>query len=565
MLPYNIYMSEKPKKLTLIKNSKKCRCGKCRKCKLRISEHGHKICDIQEGSPQIHHECHCGKCDECKLKVHEQGNSLCNVQEGSPEIHGCHCGKCDECKLKVHEQGHKLCDDSESDDQPRSLKGKCDKCKLHLHEEGHALCNVVEGSPKIHNECNCGKCDECKLKVHEQGHKLCCDKEKPQKSNDCKCKKECETPCCEKIGIILIDFKDGTIKNEVTVLRRASRKWQVKAIEFRFLDVADGTDQTSVDTAVNLVESYVDELKLKGFKRFILPSQSTVLAPFLLGTGGSLGGVPFHIRHPDVIAAVYNPGTPVVDQIPNVWRFTDVFSDSDGALTIGCIASFLEPGGKILILHQQGDLVSDFYTDLYTNYVVPNLPGPPAIIDIPIPFNGTNFNFTGVLVAIQNLPTGSIVVHIANGSYGAIWSTDGTSAGIFIASSTNGPITHFGGNYAPNQVSVPVVIELGCGAGQAPGASCDAVELGYSSNWDDFIGAVDLWYIGTGYYQAFAWLATCGQYCGDDNRLKFSRGGTLIGMFVFDQSFPANSTIVEISQIRINPRWIDQDDPLTMF
>ncbi|QKF94063.1 hypothetical protein QKU48_gp0605 [Fadolivirus algeromassiliense] len=432
--------------------------------------------------------------------------------------------------------------------------GKCGKCKLDVTEQGKPFCEKPHKPYKPHKP----SCDPCESSDSSETCNTTCN------TNHNECESECKTPCCEKIGVILQDLGDGTISNTVTMLKKASLKWPVKAVEFRFLDAADGGDENSINNAVGLVESYVLELKLKGFKRFILPSQSTTLAPYLLGTAAGLGNVPFHIRHSDVIAAVYNPGTPVVDQIPNVWRFVDTYTDGDGALTLSCISSYFQGDGTMLILYEDNDVVSDFYRQLYEDVAAALSK---TYQSIAIPFNGTNFDFTtpNVLTAINTLAAGSIIIHIPNGGHEAQWGTDGTVAGIFISSNGNGPLTHWGGNYAPATVSVPVDIVLGCVSSQTPGASCDAVELGFSSNWDDYLASKGLWLVGTGYFQAFAWLATCGKYCGDDNRLKFSRGGTLIGMFILDSLVKANTTVTTISQIRINPRWIDEDDDLSSF
>ena len=143
---------------------------------------------------------------------------------------------------------------------------------------------------------------------------------------------KCSKKCCEKILVILIDFNDGLIKDQILVIQRSAKKWPVNSYKIRIIPTVDASDKEALNKVVNLTNDYVKKYYNKGYKKSILPNSSSILSPFLLGSTVELNNVPFQTRFPDMISAVTNPGTPTVNITPNVWRFYDTDTAADGAL-----------------------------------------------------------------------------------------------------------------------------------------------------------------------------------------------------------------------------------------
>jgi len=153
--------------------------------------------------------------------------------------------------------------------------------------------------------------------------------------------------------------------------------------------------------------------------------------------------------------------------------------------------------------------------------------------------------------AIAALPAGSVVVHVANGAHQEAYTLSGISdGGIFVASSNNGPIRHFAGNYFPEASTIPVPLELGYALVDNPSRITE--RIGFPTHYD-------AWLVDPRqklYIEAYGFLAKCGRFDGVlDHFLAFDAGGTRIQKQLEQSYLPANS-LVPTWGVRIdNNRW----------
>ena len=366
----------------------------------------------------------------------------------------------------------------------------------------------------------------------------------------------CSKKCRESILVILVDFHDGLIKDQILVIQRASKQWPVKNYKIRIIETVDASDKEAVNKAVNLTNDYVKKYYCKGYKKSILPNSSTILSPFLLGSTVELNGIPFQTRFPDMTSMVTNPGTPTVNITPNVWRMYDTFTAADGLLETAYIKTILGETGEMLILYQDADALSIGLNTYYTK-IATSLGKICSSSAIPFTTSPPSYNFTDVSSKISALPANSMIISICSSSFDA-WAKSGKDDGIFLSENNNGPLINYGGNFLIRNVTIPVKLYINAKTVATPGPSSDMVSLGYSSNYYDWLAANGLWAIYDLLPQAFAWLATCQTYTGQDNRLKFSHDGNNIDLFIIYPYYPADVKVIVPGTYQVNPRWIDE-------
>ena len=331
------------------------------------------------------------------------------------------------------------------------------------------------------------------------------------------------------------------------ILDAQSKLWQTgQPITFHLLHFGDaGTNSASRASLIDQVETLVRQLKATGCRKIVLPDRSTFLAPFILGTEGSLTQ-PINVRHANVVFATLRPGTPAVDQASNVFRFFDVKVDYLCALY-----SRVTPGGTILVLFQTDDVVSDNFRQ-----AVQNRAGQLSLAysEQGMAFNGTNFSASDLSAAasqIASLPPGSVVVHDVNGALSDAYTADALTQGqIFVPT-----VTHFAGNFFPS-TAIPVDLQFGASPVSEP--SLEMEKIGFPIT-DEAFGADprDKLFI-----EIFGWLANNGKFIGvDDHHLQFDQYGTRIAYQIEDNFVPANTTAVAVANRRQNPRWLAERFP----
>jgi hypothetical protein len=301
-----------------------------------------------------------------------------------------------------------------------------------------------------------------------------------------------------------------------------------------------GTDSAALDALINQVENLVRTLKDQGYHEIVLPDRSTFLAPFILGTGGSLTQ-PINVRHSQVAFGTVCPGTTAVDQAPNVFRFCDTKVDS-----LSNLYSLVAPGGQILVLFQAGDTVSDS-----VRQTVQARAGQLGIAysEQGLAFNGTNFSASDLSAAasqIASLPSGSVVVHVVDGAFTANYTSDALAQGqIFVST-----VTHYAGNYFPS-TALPVDLQLGVSAVSKP--SLELEELGFPISEPAFSNDPRQRL----FIEVFGWITNQGKFFGvDDHHLQFDQFGTRIAYEIEDQYVPANTLDIAETNLRQNPRWL---------
>lgn len=304
-------------------------------------------------------------------------------------------------------------------------------------------------------------------------------------------------------------------------------------------------DPTALNALINQVESLVQTLKDQGYRKIVLPDRSTFLAPFILGTGGSLT-VPIDVRHSQVAFGTVCPGTTAVDQAPNVFRFCDTKVDS-----LSNLYSLVAPGGQILVLFQTADAPSD-----NVRQTVQAQAGQLSITysEQGIAFNGTNFSASDLSAAanqIASLPSGSVVVHAVNGALTANYTADALTQGqIFVPT-----VTHYAGNFFPSQ-TLPVDLQLGVSAVSKP--SLELEELGFPISEPAFSNDPRAHL----YIEVLGWITNQGKFFGvDDHHLQFDQFGTRIAYEIEDLYVPANTLDIAETNLRQNPRWLAERFP----
>jgi hypothetical protein len=357
--------------------------------------------------------------------------------------------------------------------------------------------------------------------------------------------------CDSKQNIAFIAFPTiNGLEDMQQPLRKLTRLWPVKSLKFRYMTAPFDTSPSGIDTMVNELESRVSHLESLGYNRIGLPSISALLDPFIHGTAGSLGGVPLQTRHPNTVFVTINNGTSATEDLTaagNVFRFLDVPSLADG-VKIGVQAA-TAPGAEMLIIHQNGDVVSDGTMNEFLG-IASDLGFTPTAYGIS--WNGSNFSasdLAGAKTVLDNLPAGSLVVHAVNGGLSNQYATDAGSAGIFTDHSSNGPIRHFGGNFFPS-TAIPVDLELGYSPVEGP--SWQSTRAGFSTTYKDFANDPRQ----REYMEALGFLARCGRFHGIlDSFMRFDAGGTRIAKQLERDYLPANTTTIATGERIDNPRW----------
>jgi hypothetical protein len=324
-----------------------------------------------------------------------------------------------------------------------------------------------------------------------------------------------------------------------------------KPISFQFLHFGAAAEGTAaLNALINQVEALVLQLKKQGYDKIVLPDRSTFLGPFILGTGGSLTQ-PINVRHPNVVFGTVCPGTSAVDEAPNVFRFCDTKVDS-----LGNLGSLVGAGGKILVLFQTDDIVSEIVRDKVQSRAA-ELSVDYSEQGIAFNFNGANYSAADLAAAasqIAALPPGSVVVHVVNGesTHQFAYTRDALAQGqIFVST-----VTHFAGNFFP---TAPIPVDLQLGAVPVSKPSLELEKLGFPITTAEFLAdpRVGL------YIEVYGWMANLGEFVGvDDHHLQFDQFGTRIAYEVEDQYLPANMTADTVTtNQRTNPRWLSERFP----
>ena len=362
--------------------------------------------------------------------------------------------------------------------------------------------------------------------------------------------------CDHRQRIAFIGLPDSSgLEDMEAPLRKLREIWPARRLAFRYMTSPQDFNGAALDTIVNELETRVTNLESNGFKRIGLPSRSVLLEPFIYGTAGSLGGVNLQTRHPNTTFVTMNVGTAAVDDLDaagNLFRFLDVPSGNDS--TALAVDNLLGPAAEMLILYQSDDPASENVRDSYLQ-----LASDLGITATQSSVGYDGFDFDALDLeqaaqAIDSLPAGSLVVHIANGvatiqdDYVAAALTDGH---IFVDESSNGSIKHFAGNFAPS-VSVPVVVEYGYQTVDRP--SWQSTRAGFSDRYS-------VWFNDPRqklYMDAYGFLARCGKFNGIlDGFLRFDEGGTRINKQLERVYLPANSLTFTPGEKIDNERWYD--------
>ena len=358
--------------------------------------------------------------------------------------------------------------------------------------------------------------------------------------------------CQTKQKVAFIGFPGiNGLEDMQAPLRSLRKLWPVKALAFRYTTSPLTFSGPGLDTLVDEVEARVNYLEAHGFNRIGLPSVSSFLVPFIYGTGGSLGGVNLQTRHPNTVFVTINNGTSAVDDLAaasNVFRFVDVPSSNDSLEP--AIDALVGPSGQLLILYQEGDAVSESVRDQYLA-IAGNLGITSTAMAMT--YNGSDFDedMPAAKSALDALPAGSLVVHAVNGNPNVqdAYETSALNASIFVDSSTNGAIRHFGGNFFPS-TGLPVALEFGYSPVDQP--TWQSTRAGFPTNYQNWFDDQR----SKGYMDAFGFLAKCGKFHGIlDGFLRFDEGGTRINLQLERVYLPADSLTFTPAERIDNPRW----------
>lgn len=362
--------------------------------------------------------------------------------------------------------------------------------------------------------------------------------------------------CQSKQKVAFIGFPGMSDLEAMQAPLRALRKlWPVKKLQFHYTTSPIDLSGPGLDTLVDEVEAKVNSLEANGFNRIGLPSFSAFLNPFIHGTGGSLGGIPLQTRHPNSVFVTLNNGTSAVDDLTeagNVFRFLDVPSLNES--TELAVDNLIGPGGEMLVLYQEGDAASESVRDSFLG-IATTLSVTAGTVALS--YDGFDFNSLDIeqaAQAVDNVPAGSLVVHIVNGvttvqdDYVAAALTDGH---IFVDDSSSGPIRHFGGNFSPTS-AIPVDLEYGYSVVDTP--SWQSTRAGFPTKYQPWLDDLRQKL----YMEAFGFLAKCGKFHGIlDGFLKFDEGGTRINFQLERSYLPKGSTSFAVGARIENPRWED--------
>ncbi len=302
-----------------------------------------------------------------------------------------------------------------------------------------------------------------------------------------------------------------------------------------------------------IFENIIKGWNAQGIYRVVLPEYSSSLAPFL--RGDYAGNVPFEVRFPDTIVAVANPGTPEVENHPNIWRFIDATSahDTNGTIEGGVYTSNLLPGGKVLLVHTNSGVDLSAATQVAS--FLPSLGVPLGdIILFPITPAGLDFapaTYTAIKNAINLLPNGSVVAYFVNSPIdGNVFVPSAVSAGgIFVNTNIlTSSLTHVGGNFGfESPTTCPVDIQYGLSLdGDGRGTPNKWTHcFGLSDSLQDALNGAGLWssdYNAVLHIDIVSWLATRGLWQSLDDKLFFV-GQSRVNHIVLSALVQAGSSV----------------------
>ena len=361
--------------------------------------------------------------------------------------------------------------------------------------------------------------------------------------------------------IVFIGLDDPLdLRPMVPYLQRLSEQVPAEALDFQF--ISEVTPQ-NVDQRVMELEALVNQYVRAGYTHIGLPSEPTLLRPFILGTGGRLNNIPIQRRWPNTQFMVQDPGIVAVNYASNVYRFGDINTLFDPSLISYNLRRYIQGAGEAYVVYQgAGDAVS---TEL-ANTAIRAL-REMGITTSSYEVGGPNntFNDAAIEDAVRAIredlpprPSQSVVIHIVNWLNAEEYTQSAIRGNLL--STFEDRVVHyaFGNEYYPVETALPVRLQIG----RIPLEgipSMEAASLGVPLEPADYYAFP---YLLT-YLDSYLWAATCGQTDGvNDKQLKFDTLGTRISYFLADVFFPPGSLSIQVGPRYMNPRWWSPSRPV---
>lgn len=362
--------------------------------------------------------------------------------------------------------------------------------------------------------------------------------------------------CESKILFIGID-NPFYLPPMIPYIERLSQIIPSDALDFELIPVIS---PEFVDLEVDKLEKLVTQYYQRGYRYIGLPDQSTLIRPFLLGTGGSLNNIPIDRRWPDVNFMVQGPTIGAVDLMYNVYRFYDINTLENRNLLRFNIDQFVKNTGRAYVIFQgAGDAYSSVLTNIITEVAL-GMGLTTDIFEVGTPDN--DFDMEALEEVVDFIketapppPAQSVIIIAVNGLLSEKFTQAGIESGLF--SDFNGRVVHYnyGFDYEPEDTLLPVPLYYG----RIPVEgipSLEAASIGIPINPEEYY---EFPYLLT-YLDAYLWAATCGRTDGiNDKQLKFDKSGTRIAYYLADYHIPPNSLIMQLGPYYFNPRWFDSE------
>jgi hypothetical protein len=329
------------------------------------------------------------------------------------------------------------------------------------------------------------------------------------------------------------------------------------------------TTPETVNQHVHELEELVKNYYRRGYRYIGLPSQSTLLRPFLLGTGGDLNNIPVDRRWPDVYFMIQDPIIAAADYPDNVYRFFDVNTLLDERLAQQTIDNFVNPPGRVYVIYEGA---GDAYSTELANMMIASL------LDMGMKTNAFVVGKRGSTINDNNYfdnetlddavdfiketipppPARSVIIHIINPIFSEEYTQTGLAVGLF--SDFNESAIHYSYAYGywPEKTTIPVPLEFG----KVPVIgipSLEAASLGIPLKPSEYYSFPFL----LTYLDAYLWAATCQKTDGiNDKQLRFDETQTRISYYLANFQIPPNSIRIRMGPLYFNPRWFNPEAPV---
>jgi len=366
-------------------------------------------------------------------------------------------------------------------------------------------------------------------------------------------------PCHSKIVFIGLD-EMFSLPPMIPYIQRLHEEVPSSALDFELFPIT--TPQT-LDQNVNALEKLVTKYYRQGYRYIGLPTQATLLRPFILGTGGNLDNIPIDRRWPDVYFMVQDLTITAAEYPNNVYRFFDINTLLDRRLLMKNIENFVHGTGRAYVIYQGGGDASSTETTNAMLATLLDMGMTTNAFEIGLPDNQFDDSMLDEAVefiqrTVPPPPAQSVIIHIVNPLLSEAYTQAGLDAGLFSSFGNRAVHYSYAFGYWPAETTIPV--ELLMGLIPVEGIpSMEAASIGIPLMPEEYYSFP---YLLT-FLDAYLWAATCQKTDGiNDKQLKFDSTQTRISYYIANFKVDPNSIQIRMGPLYFNPRWFHPENPV---